>query len=269
MVRRALWSLLKRPFFGAFMVPWRDPLEPSARAQWTPLAARSASGVDLVVWFAAARAPARGTVVLAHPMGKEAKAYFLRNGYADLLRDAGLNVVLFDFNGFGESPHGSFDYHEDALAAGRAARAHAPGLPLAYHGISLGAQWGALAFADPAHPFDLAILESGATSLPEFWVRFPVARVALAVLSVLLPRYRRRVHMVERFREARGLQHVLFVYSRADEWTPVEMGERYHAACAVPATLWVLEAAGHARVMRSSERDAYVARVLAFYDEHL
>lgn len=264
-----LWQLLKRPFFGRFMVPWRNPLSDAARQDWTIEKVVSRSGADLVAWFAHARRPARATVVLGHPMGKDAKGFFLTHGYADLLRDHGLNVVVFDFNGFGESPQGSFAFQEDVLAVGRVAKQLTPTLPIAYHGISLGGQWGALAMASAEHPFELAIIESAATSLPEFWVRETIPRLTFVLAAVLTPGYLRRIHAVERFREARGLRHVLFVYSRVDDWTPLWMGERYREACPVPSTMWVADSAEHARIMRSNEREAYIGQLLSFYEAHL
>ena len=43
----------------------------------------------------------------AHPMGVEAKGYYLKHGHGMALRQGGFNVLLFDFNGFGESGNGT------------------------------------------------------------------------------------------------------------------------------------------------------------------
>lgn len=199
-------------------------------------------------------------------MGKEAKGYFLKHGYTDLLRRHGYHVVVFDLNGFGESSHGNFSYHQDIVAIGNAAFRLHPDLPLGYFGISLGGQWATIAFADAHHPYDFAIVESAATTLDEFWVRFPFAYRALRVLSFCLPAYARSIRMVERIREARGLQSLLLIYCETDEWTPVVMGQRFQQNSRVPTELWTVPTGRHAQLMKSPHKAAYEAKILAYFD---
>jgi alpha-beta hydrolase superfamily lysophospholipase len=110
------------------MVRWQNPLS----AEWQPVAVASKSGATVRGLFAHSQAeagPAKATIVLGHPMGKEAKGYFLKNGYTDLLRRGGYHVLVFDLNGFGESSQGNFSYFEDIIAIGNAALALTPELP--------------------------------------------------------------------------------------------------------------------------------------------
>ncbi len=104
-----VYKIVKRPFFQRYMVPWRSPLTSSQQRLWTQFQVRSQSGgkIKCLVSKTTSENP-KGTVVLGHPMSREAKGYFLKNGYTDFLNENGYNVFLFDFNGFGESTHGNF-----------------------------------------------------------------------------------------------------------------------------------------------------------------
>ncbi|MDX2283358.1 MAG: alpha/beta hydrolase [Bacteroidia bacterium] len=262
-----MYKLLKQPFFGRFMVHWANPLSPEQQAEWNSLRISSRSGASLQVLYAQAQTPEpRAVIVLGHPMGKEAKGYFLKTPYPAQLRAAGYHVLVFDFNGFGESGMGSFSFFEDVVAATRAAGELFPDLPVGYHGVSLGGMWATIAFADPLHPIDFAIVESAAVSLPEFWKHFPVARQALAVMRVLMPGYARKIHMVERIREARGLKQLLLIYTEADEWIPASAGAQFRERSPVPAELWTVPDAKHAQIHRSAHQAAYYDRIFRFFE---
>ena len=261
------YKLLKKPFFGNFMVRWRNPLTETQQQAWQPVSVRSQSGGTLVGLFAMAQTDSpKATIVCGHPMGKEAKGYFLKNGYTDLLLEHGYHVLIFDINGFGESSHGNFFYFHDIVAIGQKAKTLTPNLPIGYHGISLGGQWATIAFADEAHCFDFAIVESAATTLAEFWVHFPVAHRTLGVFNALFPKIKRKISMIDRIKEARGLKSILWIYSHADVWTPVAMGERYIKNCPIPSELWTVQDAKHAMMMKSSHQAAYQEKLIAYFD---
>ena len=117
-----LHGLLKRPLFGRFMKTWRWP-SGVPREGWVAAQIRSDSQASLAALVKhATRGPVRGVVVCAHPMGLAAKGFWLRNGHADALLAEGFHVVVFDFNGFGETVPTNFDYTADVLAIGRWAR---------------------------------------------------------------------------------------------------------------------------------------------------
>ena len=71
---------------------------------------------------------------------------------------------------------------------------------------------------------------------------------------------------VQRIKEARHLQSLLFIYSESDQWTPVLMGKGYQKNAPVPAELWVVEQAEHAQIMKSEYRTAYQEKILSFFD---
>lgn len=262
-----IYRILKLPFFGRFMVTWQNPLREEERKEWQGVSAKSKSGAIIKGLLGRSRLPhAKATIVLGHPMGKEAKGYFLKSGYANRLREDGFHVLVFDMNGFGESTHGNFSYFEDVIAVGRLAVELTPTLPIGYHGVSLGGQWATIAFADNEHVYSFAIVESAATSLEEFWINYPVAYTVLKTMGVFLPVYRKRILMVERIKEAKHLKSLLLIYSHSDKLTPVKMGERFHANSPVETELWTVSNAGHAQIMKSDHREEYIAKALGYFN---
>jgi Serine aminopeptidase, S33 len=269
-MRATLFKLVKKPFFGRFMVKWQNPLSLAQQKDWQPVRTKSKSGGLIYALFAKATTEkAKATIVLGHPMGKEAKAYFLKQGYTDLLRKNGYNTVIFDINGFGESTHGNFDYFEDIFAIGIEAANLTPGIPIGYHGISLGGQWATVAFADKDHQYDFAIVESAATSLNAFWINFPTAYKILQVLNFCLPKFRRKVDMKERIKEAKKLRSLSLIYSSSDELTPVAMGKIFQDNSPVATELWTVESANHAAMMKSRHRAEYEEKIISYFDSQL
>lgn len=262
-----VYKLLKRPFFGRYMVKWRNPLPESEINDWQRITTTSKSEGEIRGLFARSlTGEEKGTIVLGHPMGKEAKGYFLKNGYVDILRNNGYNVVVFDMNGFGESTHGNFSYYEDILAIGHKAQNLTPNIPIGYLGISLGGQWAVIAFTENAHPYKFAVIESAATTLDEFWKNYPFAYGILQILNIFLPRYRKKVNMLNRASELKGLKSILFIYSEADHLTPPSMGRRYSANCNIPSKLLVLENAKHASAMKSVDKEKYIQSIIEYFD---
>lgn len=261
----SFYKLLKTPFFGRFMVKWQNPLTEEQKKEWQTITTQSKSGGTIHGLFTRA-VSAKATIVLGHPMGKEAKGYFIKNGYTDLLKRNGYNVLIFDINGFGESTQGNFSYFEDIVAISIQAKSLTPDLPIGYHGISLGGQWATIAFADETHKYDFAIVESAATSLDEFWIIFPTAYKALKVIKFFLPRFAKKILMIERIKEVKHLKSLLLIYSKADDWTPVEMGERFKANSPVTTELWTVNTAKHASIMKSEEKATYQEKILSYFN---
>lgn len=262
-----MYKLLKKPFFGRFMIKWQNPLNPEQQKEWQPLQTKSKSGGIIFGLFAKALTDkAKATIVLGHPMGKEAKGYFLKNGYTDLLRKNGYNTLVFDINGFGESTHGNFSYFEDIVTIGIEASKLTPNIPIGYFGISLGGQFATIAFADKEHKYDFAIVESAATSLDEFWINFPIAYKTLKVLNVFLPKFKKKITMKERIKEAKRLKSLLLIYSEIDKWTPVSMGKIFKENSSVPTELWTVKNAKHANIMKSEHKGEYEQKIISYFD---
>ncbi len=262
-----LYKLLKKPFFGNYMVKWKNPLSESEKYQWQKVTTKSKSGGTIQGLFAKANSKKpKATIVLGHPMGKEAKGYFIKNGYTEFLRNNGYNVLVFDINGFGESSHGNFSYFEDIIAIGLEAQKLTPNIKIGYFGISLGSNMAAISFADEKHPYQFAILESAATTLNEFWKIFPTAHKTLNFLNFILPKYTNKIKMIDRIKETKNLKSILFIYSEKDTWTPIDMGKRYLENCNVKSELFVLKNAEHANVTKSIDKEIYFNKILSYFD---
>jgi alpha-beta hydrolase superfamily lysophospholipase len=269
-----LYSLLKKPFFGRFQKPWRWPDDVGGAERWERVRFPSASGAELAGLYAApAAGPARGAVVLAHPMGTAAKGFFLKRGHAELLLARGYAVLAFDFNGFGESANGSFDYPADVAAAGRWMKARRPELKVGVLGVSFGAAWAVAALAEPGHDFDAAVLECPFTTLEEYWYRYKTAYAMLKLISALRPGLVAKLRPIERVRDVRRATSLLFIYGGEDDITPVEMGKRFlknmpTGPSAPRARLWVADGAKHTEAI-ADRAGAYADKVAAAFDAAL
>ena len=72
-----IYKILKRPFFGNFMVVWRSPLSPEQKMEWQPISVNSKSGGVIKGLFAKSKTnQQKATIVLGHPMGKEGEGIF-------------------------------------------------------------------------------------------------------------------------------------------------------------------------------------------------
>ncbi len=236
----ARWWLhrqLKKPFFGRFMKPWRWPQGvPADGWQRVTIASGSHAALSAVAADTPA-SPVRGVVVCAHPMGLASKGFWLRNGHAQQLLDAGFHVVLFDFNGFGESPSTNFDWPADVVAVGQWARSRYPGLAVHALGASFGAMNTLNAMPHPDFPYERIVAESCAATLPLFWKAYPFAHAVLRFGQVFAPAMERNLRAEWCIRAMKPSSRLLLIHSEGDRWTPVFHGERLQAAAPAGARL--------------------------------
>jgi uncharacterized protein len=233
-----LHRILRKPFFGRFEVPWIWPQEEDQRS-WDRVSFKNPSGTSLAGLWGPAHGEAIGTLVLAHPMGKAAKGFWLKQGHAKLFRRSGLNVLAFDSNGFGESPAASFDYPADILAAGLWAQSRTPELNVGLVGASFGACWGLCAMAREGSPYKLAVLEAAFPTLPEFWKHYPLAHAVLRASQIVWPKMERRLRPEGEAPKVLGHPSVLLIYGDKDKYTPPEHGQRLLRAFGIAANVQV------------------------------
>lgn len=264
-----LHRVLRKPFFGRFEVPWRMPEGESGNG-WQRLPIPSPAGARLAALLGEAEGEPQGALVLAHPMGKAAKGFWLRYGHAALFRRAGFHVLAFDFNGFGESEAKSFDYPADALAAGRFVQSRYPSLPVGLVGASFGAGWGLCAMAREGSPYRVAVLEGVFPTLPDFWRHYPVAHAFLRASQAVWPGMERSMRPEEHAMRVVGHPGVLIIQGESDPFTPPEHGERVLRAMngRARAELWVLPGVEHTFAYRD-QKEAYAARVVPFLRDSL
>ena len=261
--------LLRKPFFGRFEVPWTWP-DGTTEAAWERVAIPARGRSRLAGLGGPAEGDAVGTLVLAHPMGKAAKGFWLRQGHAELFRRAGFHVLAFDANGFGESEATSFDYPADILAAGRWAQQREPALAVGLVGASFGAGGGRWALARPRRPDCAAVVGGAFPTLPEFWRHYPLAYATLRMSQLVWPSIEKGLRPEREAARVVGRPAVLLVYGDRDEYTPPAHGERLLRAFgdAARADLCVIPGVGHTWAYRDAA-ETYAQRVLPFLDQAL
>jgi uncharacterized protein len=261
---KTIHRILRKPFFGRFETPWQWPKNANP-ADWQRVNFQSENGAQLCGLWGTARTEPVATLVLAHPMGKAAKGFWIAQGHADLFRNHGYNVLTFDANGFGDSEAASFDYTSDVLAAGLYAKHRAPHLRVGLVGASFGAGWGLCAMSKSKSPFSAAVLEGVFPTLPEFWRHYPVAHAALRASQWVYPAMERRMRPESAAKALVGKPKVLLLYGSADHYTPAAFGDRLKQAmkdCA-DCELIVLPSVTHTYALKEAP-ETYMQTVLPF-----
>jgi pimeloyl-ACP methyl ester carboxylesterase len=190
-------------------------------------------GAKLFAWYLRAEHPI-ASAVFCH--GNTGNLTNVAHTMPHLL-DAGYNVLLFDYRGFGRST-GRPSLHgvvQDGIIAARFHDAIRPqSLPSILYGYSLGGAIAAQMLRH--HPFDALILQSTFTTLPELkravYPRIPLHLVAGDFFNTL--------------RIVRKLAIPLLVmHGAADEVVPSSMAQALHDACPSPKQIHTVEGALH------------------------
>ncbi len=246
------------------MVEWKNPLSGKESNLWEKTRIQSKTGANLAVWYRSKESDSeKGTILLAHPMGKPAKGEFLKTGYADALLQNGYNVVIFDFNGFGESEMGNWDYHHDILAARNFMLNTFPDSKYFLHGISFGCNWASHALKQPDNPFKKVILESAPVNLLEFWVHYPIPYRILKFMYIFLPQYREYTDFEYQLKSTKNCDEILLISSDSDVYTPLSMARRMKEAANTKANILNIENSRHALAILKN-KDLYLERVFEF-----
>jgi alpha-beta hydrolase superfamily lysophospholipase len=263
------FRIVKKPFFGRYQKPWRWPSDYTNREDWKPVKFTSQSSSLIRGLYAEAKtSDIKGTIVCSHPMGIIAKGFFLRNGIADRFRNHGYNVMIFDFNGFGESTDGDMFLNEDIAAAGLYARSINPGLPVGIYGISFGASMSVCAFSRENNPYKAALMESPFTTLGEYWGKFPIPSLVLKACTFIFPEKERRVRPIYHVGKIKNTTNILWVYSDSDTDTPVEMGIRLRDKCNIESQILIIPGARHAYCY-DTDRETFFNAAIDFFDRHM
>jgi pimeloyl-ACP methyl ester carboxylesterase len=261
---------LKWPFFRAYSGGKPNALQPGDE-DWEAVSFYNGSRQGLRGLFGAAtNRPAKAAVVLAHPMTRAAKCFFLKSGVARRLRQHGLDVLLFDFNGFGESESSNFDYPSDLIAAGNYLRYRSQAGTLGVLGVSFGAAWALCALSQEAHPFEAVVLDSPFAHLEEYWANFLFPYVMLKAISRILPDLSTYLRPSNQAKLANRVKRALFIYGTDDDVTPPSVGSRLlQSLKASPASreglscsLWIVDGASHTKSAHADVA-AYCDRVVA------
>ena len=265
-MKHTFYQLFKKPFFGRFMKPWRWP-EGIDQSQWQPRNITSESGATIATLMALAHTDtAKGAVLMVHPMGTIAKGFWLKHGHAELLRQAGYHVMVFDLNGFGDSTSTTMDYPLDVLAAGHLLQAEFPELPIAV----LGASMSVCSMSHAKHPFKAAVIEAAFPTLLHFWSRYPIPKLGIQFSKILYPKGERSLRPSLAAQNLVGEPNMLLIYGDDDIYTPIKDGKLlFNELQKKTATqFWQVKNAKHT-LAYPAQPEQYSAKVIGFLDENL
>lgn len=264
------YQWFKKPFFGRFMKPWKWPKE-AIQADWRRLNFRSQSGADISALIGEAHTREdKGAVLMCHPMGVSAKGFWIKYGHADLLRAAGYHVMVFDFNGFGESQSTTMDYPLDVLSAGIVLQREFPALNIGVVGASLGAAMAMCSMANHDHVFKAAVLESAFPTLLDFWSRYPIPKMGIIVSKIFYPAGERKLRPLYAAERLVNKPPMLLIYGEEDEFTPVHDGMQLHSTVSqnTSAEFWSVPGAKHTHAF-AAQPEQYADKIVTFLDAHI
>jgi alpha-beta hydrolase superfamily lysophospholipase len=252
--------LMRRMFAPVF--GWRDP-NPNP-AERVSIPGLDASVLEAAVMVCEATQP-RAVVLLCHPFLRYGKSYFLVNGYAGWLRDAGCHVVAFDFKGFGGSTLAGVCFADDVKAAADWARARFPGLPVHLLGTSFGGFHAVHAIARHGAMVDAAIFDSVPMSIAVFFDRGVVGALMRRISRSRWARPTGTHSLFESLPSMRGIPS-LYMFGDRDAYVTRDEIDRVSAACP-EARIHHFKDCAHLE-LRKRQPDAYVKTILEFIDAH-
>jgi uncharacterized protein len=176
------------------------------------------------------------------------------------LLDAGINVLLFDYRGFGRStgsPSLSGIIDDGVTAARLHEQLRPKNLPSILYGYSLGGAIAAQIIR--RHPFDGLILQSTFTNLPDI-ARVTFPRVPLHLISGRL---------FDTIEVVRNLTvPVLIIHGRTDEVCPFWMAQQLHDVCGASSKKLILVDGGlHKDLFARPDAQKLVAEINRFAAE--
>lgn len=188
------------------------------------------------------REEANGIVILVHPMKKSGKYFFIEGGHTDLYKLNGYTVVLFDFNGFGESEDRDFKFDTDLNQVIQIIKNRYPSLPIFIHGVSMGGTQAILSTI--LYEDDIAglIIESAASSNLDYYKHR--GRMNLYNLiqwtEILFPKVNQKQIYYNQIQQLKTIPK-LFIYGKNDKITPLWMGEKIYKNALPPKQMKVFE----------------------------
>jgi hypothetical protein len=78
-------------------------------------------------------------------------------------------------------------------------------------------------------------------------------------------KYKTKINMVERIKEAKRLKSILFIYSDTDTLATTDMGKRFHKNCTVKSEFWTIPLAKHAMIIKSAYSEQYKQKIVAYF----
>ncbi len=250
-----------------FYLPTRD--EPSTPASWglkfEPIHFKSADGTPLHGWFippkGQAAKSAKATVVFSHG---NAGSISYHIGFCAWLAEAGYNVIMYDYRGFGKSG-GSVDRRgmiNDVKAAFAYAltRTDIDARKLISYGHSLGGAQSVTALAETPVKGLRAIIIDGAFASYQAMARVIGGDLGASLITdELAPKD---------FVSKLAPVPLLVVHGTRDEVVPVSQGRQLYESASQPKTLFEVKTGQHGTAL-SDDNGAYRKRMLEWMQERL
>jgi len=266
-----VYPLLRSRYRGSWWTP------SGSDRDGRPVRFSSADRIELAGRYLDRRADA--TIVVCHgwPGNKDDM-----RGLADVLADAGFNVLAFDFRNWGESDAGpvTLGYREaqDVLGAVAFAKARRPGRPhrTGVFGLSMGGAASLLAAAS-CPEIEAVVADSSYTRLDRavtgafrsLWgaaapvFALPTRWVGERLIGTAMPDVS-PVRAIERL----SPRPVLIIHGTRDRLIDVREAQALYQTSGDPKALWLVEGADHGETRRTAPRE-YDRRVVGFFREHL
>lgn len=171
-------------------------------------------------------------VILAHPYLKDAKLFFLKNGHAEAYLNIDADVIIPDFNGFGESPFVNFRFEEDLALVAQYFSSLYPGRKIIVHGVSFGASHTITYATSSQNSVQKIIIENCLDSnLSYYKKRNKKIYLLTRLLMMIYPSGNKNHNYAEGVSRLKNIKKVLFIYNADDDLTTLDMGKKLKEAC--------------------------------------
>ncbi len=217
-------STLHRLFFPGLKVPpkasWQEELKSYGQIEELSISRNSKKIAAILLRPQTEKI--RGTVIFAHPISRKAKYFFSDGLRIKNYLNASYRVVLFDFNGFGESDRIDLYFWKDIATVIHYVREKFPNEPLILHGLSFGS-FNCIRATKELPTNSKVILENNSRSMYDYWKRWPHKALVIKILEVKLwaPSFMRDMNMIQALKELnRPDLQFLFITCSDDKITP-------------------------------------------------
>ena len=216
-----------------------------------------------VLWNKNSSIDTNRIIILSHPYLTDAKSFFLVRGHTEMYLEHQYQVVLFDYNGFGESPFVDFNYAEDLRIVADFVKKRASEAIVFGHGISFGASHTINYGTKEQNVFHKIIVENCLDSnLSYYRKRNKKLHVVMLGLMKIFPQVNKDHDYIKSMSKLTGVNGVLLIYNNNDDLTTVSMGKSLYLASNIPAQLVTFDGI-HLRALQDN-KEAYTKEVISF-----
>lgn len=205
-------------------------------------------------------------VILCHPYLIEAKDFYLQSGHISMYEELGYDVMIFDFNGFGNSDDIDLDMHKDLALLSIHAKNELGYKKIYAHGISMGAAMIINCAHTETHKIDKIIVENCLDETASYFKkRNKKLYFLMTGINKALPFIGKRTFYYKDIAGLRITSEALLLYNDEDDLTTVEMGEKLSSRINIPAEMHVLKGTHLSAI--ETDREKYMDLITSFLEE--